>query len=170
MKTNHSSILNFTGKVLSKSVYLVVVSVGSLVLTSCFENNKELIGKIETTQGLLEQQDSVLEKNQKELTSFFFPDSIGEAIKINPLDSLQKVYVENHATLINDFDSLLIQNKTLLEALNNKSIDGKDAEIKYSEILSKLENIKTNDASIMTEYKKLEEKLNDTFKNLNDAK
>ena len=67
-------------------------------------------------------------------------------------------------------DSLLQTSKTILEKLSEKNIDAKEAEATQIQLENKLQEIKTSDSMIMTEYKKLVAKLNETFQKLSDDK
>lgn len=156
-------------KSLKRSVIFISASTltASLFLTSC-NDNKELITKVENTQHLIEQNDSILKVNQSELTAFFFPDSSQGKVVINPLDSLQKVYVDQHQILLLKNDSLFQTSKTILAELTEKSIDTKEAEEKQIQLENQLQEIKTSDSNIMAEYKKFTDKLDETFKKLSD--
>ena len=158
-------------KGLKRSVIFISASTltASLFLISC-NDNKELIAKVDNTQRLIEQNDSILKVNQSELTAFFFPDSTQGKVTINPLDSLQKVYVDQHQILLLKNDSLFQTNKTMLVELTEKSIDTKEAEEKQIQLENQLQEIKTSDSTIMAEYKKFTDKLDKTFKKLSDDK
>lgn len=158
-------------KSLKRSVIFISASTlaASLFLTSC-NDNKELIAKVENTQRLIEQNDSILKVNQSELTAFFSPDSSQGKVVINPLDSLQKVYVDQHQILLLKNDSLFQTSKTILAELTEKSIDTKEAEEKQIQLENQLQVIKTSDSTIMAEYKKFTDKLDETFKKLSDEK
>lgn len=158
-------------KSLKRSVIFISASTltASLFLTSC-NDNKELIAKFENTQHLIEQNDSVLKVNQSELTAFFFPDSTQGKVTVNSLDSLQKVYVDQHQILLLKNDSLLQTSKTILEKLTAKNIDAKEADEEHLQLENQLQEIKTSDSTIMAEYKKFTEKLDETFKKLSDDK
>lgn len=158
-------------KSLKRSVIFISASTltASLFLTSC-NDNKELIAKVENTQRLIEQNDSILKVNQSELTAFFFPDSTQGKVTINPLDSLQKVYVDQHQILLLKNDSLFQTSKTILAELTEKSIDTKEAEEKQIQLENQLQEIITSDSTIMAEYKKFTDKLDEAFKKLSDDK
>lgn len=167
MKTKTTKGLKRSAIILSAST--LTVSILSLFLTSC-NDNKELIAKVENTQGLIIQNDSILKVNQSELTAFFLPDTIEGKVTVNPLDSLQKVYVDQHQMLLLKNDSLLQTSKTILEKLSEKNIDAKEVEATQMQLENQLQEIKTSDLMIMTEYKKLVDKLNETFQKLSDDK
>jgi chromosome segregation ATPase len=153
-----------------KNSIITIASTIALVisLTSCKEDNSELIQKIETAQTELQQQDSALTNQRNELSKLVFTDTTKQN-EIEPTDTALTMLVSQQNALITRLEVIIQKNKELITQLNDDSVNPKEAETEYTAHVDELELMKPEINSAKESYEKLVKEVEDTFKNLGDT-
>lgn len=139
-----------------------------LSLTSCKEDNSELIQKIETTQIELQQQDSALTNQRNELSKLVFTDTTKRE-EINPEDTMLVNLVSKQNELITRLEVIIQKNKELIMKLNDNSAKPTEVEKEYTAHVDELALMQTEINTAKEGYEKLVKQVEEAFKNLLDT-
>ena len=139
-----------------------------LSLTSCKEDNSELIQKIETTQIELQQQDSALTNQRNELSKLVFTDTTKHE-EINPEDTMLVNLVSKQNELITRLEVIIQKNKELITKLNDNSAKPTEVEKEYTAHVDELALMQTEINTAKEGYEKLVKQVEEAFKNLLDT-
>lgn len=140
----------------------------AISLTSCIEDNTELIQKIETAQTELQQQDSTLTNQRNELSKLVFTDTAKQN-EIEPTDAALTMLVSQQNTLLTRLEVIIQKNKELITQLNDNSVNPKEAETEYTAHVDELELMKPEINSAKESYEKLVKEVGKDFKNIGDT-
>lgn len=153
-----------------KTSIITFVSVIALTvyLTSCKEDNSELIQKIETTQIALQQQDSVLTNQRNELSKLVFTDTTKQQ-EIEPADTALTNLVSQQNTLITRIEVIMQKNKELILKLNDDTVNPKEAEKEYIAHTDELALMQAEIDAAKASYESLAKQVDKAFKNLMDT-
>lgn len=139
-----------------------------LSLTSCKEDNSELIQKIETTQIELHQQDSALTNQRNELSKLVFTNTTKRE-EINPEDTMLINLVSKQNELITRLEVIIQKNKELITKLNDNSAKPAEVEKEYTAHVDELALMQTEINTAKEGYEKLVKEVAEAFKNLLDS-
>ena len=137
-------------------------------ITSCKEDNTELIQKIETAQAEFQQQDSALINQRNELSKLVFTDTTKEH-EVDPNDTALTMLVSQQNALITRLEVLIQKNKELITQLNDDSVNPQEAEKEYTAHLDELELMKSEINTAKESYELMVRKVAEAFKNLGDT-
>lgn len=140
----------------------------TVCLTSCKEDNAELIQKIETTQITLQQQDSVLTNQRNELSKLVFTDTKKQQ-EVETTDTVLTNLVSQQNALITRIEVIMQKNKELITKLNDDSVNPKEAEKEYTAHTDELALMQTEIDAAKEGYEKLVKEVKEAFKNLLDS-
>lgn len=140
----------------------------TVCLTSCKEDNTELIQKIESSQIELQQQDSVLTNQRNELSKLVFTDTTKQQ-QIKPADTVLSNLVSQQNTLITRLEVIIQKNKELIVKLNDDSVNPKEAEKEYITHTDELALMQTEIDAAKARYESLAKQVEEAFKNLGDT-
>lgn len=139
-----------------------------LSLTSCKEDNSELIQKIETTQIELQQQDSALTNQRNELSKLVFTDTTKHE-EINPEDTMLVNLVSKQNELITRLEVIIQKNKELITKLNDNSAKPAEVEKEYTAHADELALMQPEIDAVKGRYESLVKQVEEAFKNLLDS-
>ena len=137
-------------------------------LTSCKEDNTELIQKIETTQITLQQQDSALTNQRNELSKLVFTDTTKQQ-EIESADTVLTNLVSQQNALITRLEVIIQKNKELIVKLNDDTVNPKEAEKEYIAHTDELALMQTEIDAAKARYESLAKQVDEAFKNLEDT-
>ncbi len=140
----------------------------SVCLTSCKEDNAELIQKIETTQITLQQQDSVLTNQRNELSKLVFTDTKKQQ-EVETTDTVLTNLVSQQNALITRIEVIMQKNKELITKLIDDSVNPKEAEKEYTAHADELALMQTEIDATKARYEGLVKQVEEAFKNLLDS-
>lgn len=154
-----------------KTSIITIASTLALVfcLSSCKEDNSELIQKIETTQLELQQEDSALTTQRNEISKLVFTDTTRQNEAVSHEDTALTILVSQQNTLITRLELIFQNNKELITKLNDDSANPKEIEKEYTAHLDEIELMKPEINSAKESYNKLVEEVDKAFKNLGDT-
>lgn len=153
-----------------KTSIITIASTLALVfsLSSCKEDNSELIQKIGTTQIELLQEDSILTTQRNEISKLVFTNTT-KKIEVSPEDTMLTILVSQQNTLITRLELIIQNNKELITKLNDHSANPKEVEKDYIAHADELELMKPEINSAKEAYNKLVEEVDNAFKTLGDT-
>lgn len=140
----------------------------TVCLTSCKEDNAELIQKIETTQITLQQQDSVLTNQRNELSKLVFTDTKKQQ-EVETTDTVLTNLVSQQNALITRIEVIMQKNKELITKLIDDSVNPKEAEKEYTAHADELALMQTEIDATKARYEGLVKQVEEAFKNLLDS-
>jgi len=154
-----------------KTSIITIANTVALVigLTSCKEDNTELIQKIESAQTQLKQEDSILNVQRSEITAMFYTDTMHLKDTSNLVNMLQKNLVDEQTSLITRLELIIQKNKDLITKLNDDAVNPKEAEKEYMAHVDELALMQTEINATKEGYEKLVKQLDEAFKNLGDT-